>query len=79
MVDSHKNTKERVNAAMILQQHVTDIPIYIDRMDNKVSKAFGAYPERLYIIQNNIVQYQGKMGPMGYHLTEVKKWIEEYI
>ena len=89
-MEPHKNIDDRVDAAKVLKTYIdnnvknsigmsNNIPIYIDFMDNQVNKAFGAYPERLYIIQDNVVHYQGKMGPMGYHLREVEDWIKNYI
>ena len=70
--------EDRENAARHLQTYIGDVPLYVDNMDDKINKAFGALPERLYIIQDNIVLYQGQMGPMGYHLSEVEKWIENF-
>ena len=47
-------------------------------MDNAVNKAFGAMPERLFILMNNKIVYQGGMGPFFYNLEEVKMWLEDY-
>ena len=55
-----------------------DIPVYADLMDNHVNKAFGAMPERLYILLNNEVVYVGGPGPFFYNLDEVKTWLENF-
>ena len=41
-------------------------------MENSVSKAFGAFPERLFIIQDKKIAYEGGMGPFFYNLEEVR-------
>ena len=79
MLDSHKDFEDRENAARYLETYIDDIALYVDRMDDKVNQAFGALPERLYIIQDNVVLYQGGMGPMGYHLSEIENWIEQFM
>ena len=49
--------------------------MYIDGLNDSVNRAFGAYPERLYILKNSTVAYQGGMGPFGYCLDEVERWL----
>ena len=44
-------------------------------MDNKANKDYGGHPERLYIILDNIIQYQGGMGPFYYNLDEAEEWL----
>ena len=52
------------------------IPTYIDGLNDSVNRAFGAYPDRLYILLNDTVAYQGGPGPFGYSLDEVERWLE---
>ncbi len=51
---------------------------YIDKLDNKAAKAYGALPERLYVVLDGVVNFQGGMGPYGYHVHEVRNWLEEF-
>lgn len=44
-------------------------------MAGEVEARFGAWPERLYILQNGVVVYQGGLGPFDYKLSEVKEWL----
>eukprot|EP00795_Rhopilema_esculentum_P001465 gene1465-15895_t len=74
----HTSLSKRKEAARILAEKYPDIPVFVDLMDNAVSKAFGAMPERLFILMNNEVVYQGGMGPFFYNLEEVKMWLEDY-
>ena len=41
-------------------------PLLVDGIENATDFAFGAKPERLYILQNNKVVYRGGMGPFWY-------------
>ena len=40
--------------------------------------AYGASPERLYIIRDSTIVYQGGPGPMSYSTHEVRAWLENY-
>jgi len=40
--------------------------------------AYGASPERLYIIRDSTIVYQGGPGPMSYSTHEVRVWLENY-
>ena len=64
-----------MKVAKILAERYPQIPVYADNMDNEASKAFGAMPERLFILLNNEVVYAGGMGPFFYNLDEVKDWL----
>jgi len=53
------------------------LPVCVDRMDNAVSLAFGAIPERLAILKGGKLQWIGGAGPMNYSVpacvAELKK------
>ena len=67
-----------MEVAKILAERYPQIPVYADNMDNEVNKAFGAMPERLFILLNNEVVYVGGMGPFFYNLDEVKDWLVNF-
>jgi len=48
-------------------------------MKDEASNAYGAHPERLYIILDGKIVYQGGLGPMDYHPEEVDSWLEKYF
>lgn len=48
-------------------------------MWNAANAAYGATPERLYIIKDGIILYQGGMGPFGYDLAEVTCCLNKII
>ena len=49
--------------------------VYVDSMDNKLKKFFGVQYERLYVVQNNNIIYQGGQGPMHYSLSDVEEFL----
>ena len=48
-------------------------------MDNKCNELYAAWPERLYIIQNNVIVYKSGIGPEGYHPEIIEEWINIYF
>ena len=70
--------QDRLDAAQILADQCPSIPVYADLMDNHLNKAFGAMPERLFILLNNEVVYAGGMGPFFYDLEEVETWLKDF-
>ena len=73
----HKTLEERLTAATLLKESRASIPcpIVVDTMSNYASIAYGSFPERLYILKDNHVMFQGGSGPYGYHIHEVKEWL----
>jgi hypothetical protein len=52
------------------------LPLAIDRMDNRANELYAGWPERLYVVdENGIIVYKGKTGPFGYHPEEVAAWL----
>ena len=75
-INEHSSIEDRVAAAKNIRKVDESIPMYIDGLNDSVNRAFGAYPDRLYILLDNTVVYQGGMGPFGYSLDEVELWLE---
>ena len=47
-------------------------PMVVDDMDDTVGKLYGAWPERLYVIDaGGVVVYQGDYGPWGFKPDEM--------
>jgi hypothetical protein len=52
------------------------MPTLIDRADNQVNAAYGAWPDRLYVIgADGKIAYQGGPGPGGFRVNEVEDWL----
>ncbi len=63
--------REEVAHACSLDLHIS-IPVLIEEMDNAVDDAYGAAPERLYVIgADGQVTYHGGAGP---HLFDLDEW-----
>ncbi|CAM2116285.1 unnamed protein product [Caretta caretta] len=61
-----------------MQEGAPGCPLVVDTMDNASSAAYGAFFERLYIIQEEVVMYQGGRGPEGYKISELRSWLDQY-
>jgi hypothetical protein len=71
--------REVVANACSLDLHIP-IPILIEDMDNVIDEAYGAAPERLYLIgPDGRVTYQGGAGPHFFDLDEWEQAIEACV
>jgi hypothetical protein len=72
-----QSTEERISVAKtFVQQTGFCVPLYVDTIANEASLRYSAWPERLYIVQDGVVVFQGGPGPFEYRLTEVLAWLE---
>jgi len=57
-----------------------DMPIAIDAVDNEVARAYGGWPDRLYLVgADGRVSYQGGEGPFGFKPEELEVAIEREL
>ncbi len=48
----------------------------IDDMSNAANDAYAAWPERIYIVdENGRIAYRGGMGPFHYYPDEAREWL----
>ena len=72
-VAQHKNEAERLEAAKLLVETVDlKSKVVIDILSNETAKLYGVIADRLYIIQNGKIFYQGGPGPRQYNVDELK-------
>jgi len=79
-IAQHKNFEERVEASKILLDRKSaedNYKLVVDLMDNKASTAYAAMPERLYVILDGKIVYEGLQGPFDYRLNEVEEYLEK--
>ena len=74
-IRQHRTIDERFVAARILLDFDPHCPIVVDKMTGNANRQYGAFPERLFIIMNDIVMYESKIGPWGYKTEEVYEWL----
>ena len=53
-----------------------NMPMAIDRVDNAVASAYGAWPDRLYLVaRGGRIAFQGGDGPFGFKPEELERAI----
>ena len=56
------------------------MPVVIDELDDKIASAYGALPDRLYLIDvGGRVAYQGEPGPWGFDPSKLDAAIRELL
>ena len=69
--------REEVAQACSLDLHLP-LPVLIEEMDNAIDEAYGAAPERLYLIgADGRVAYQGGAGPHFFDLDELDEALQK--
>jgi len=63
--------RSQVGTICSLQLHIR-MPVLLDAVDDGVARAYGAWPDRLYLIgRNGRVAWQGGPGPFGFKPDEL--------
>ena len=75
----HQSLDEREEAAQSCTIGLDiSIPILVEEMDNAIDEAYGAAPERLYLIgKDGRVAYHGGAGPHFFDLDELDEAIQD--
>jgi hypothetical protein len=68
LLNQHTTLDERFAAARQgLERMRLTLPVLVDGMDDAVSEAFAAWPERIYVVDaEGAISYQGGPGPWGF-------------
>jgi len=78
-IQGHKTATERLEAAGNLSRlEELPGPLLVDNMADEASRWYGSFPDRLYIVLDKKIVYQGGPGPHGYRPVEVENWLEKY-
>ena len=57
-----------------------DMPVYVDKMDNKVDQTYVAWPTRIYFLdKEGRVKYDSGLGPYGFSPSELDQEIAAYL
>ena len=67
-----RSVEDRLAAARVLDG-LDDLPgpLLADSIDDSTSRSYGSFPDRLYILHEGKVAYQGGLGPHGYIVSIV--------
>ncbi len=73
------NNNERMEAAASCALRLKiRIPVVVDDIDDKIASAYGALPDRLYLIaKGGKVAYQGEPGPWGFVPDKLSEAIDK--
>lgn len=77
-IPTHQCLQDRLRAAQLMLRGVPGCRVVADTMSNASNAAYGAYFERLYVILDGKVVYQGGRGPEGYKIGELRSWLDRY-
>ena len=68
--------REEVAATCAIQLEIA-LPVVIDPIDNRVASAYGALPDRLYLVgKGGRVAFQGEPGPWGFRVEDLAAAID---
>jgi hypothetical protein len=81
LVATHKTMAEREAAAKKCAEEMgLKAPILMDDMDDKVSRAYGAWPDRLYVVDaGGRIAYSGAKGPAGFKPPEAQAALDRLL
>lgn len=48
-------------------------------MSNELNYGFGAFPERLFVLIDGVVVFEGGPTPILYSIGELEKWIKNWV
>jgi len=81
-ITEHKTYGQRCSTAqMLIDDKKLTIPTIIDGLDNAISEAYGAHPDRVYLVgKDGNLGVAGRRGPMGFApgLRTINGWLAEY-
>ncbi len=77
-IEDPMNDAERLHiAGTCVEDLDLPMPALVDRVDDKVSRAYGGWPDRLYLVgKDGKVAYAGARGPQGFDPDAWAKAIE---
>lgn len=78
LVNDPETTEDRVEVAETCALRLKiRMPVVVDDVDDRIASAYGALPDRLYLIdKGGRVAYQGERGPWGFKPEELAEAIE---
>lgn len=81
MVNDPTTNDERVEVAQACALSLKiRMPVVVDDVDDQIASAYGALPDRLYLIDNNgQVAFQGEPGPWGFDPGALDAAIEHLV
>ncbi len=81
LVNDPTSTEERVEVAAACAINLKiRMPVVVDEVDDEIARAYGALPDRLYLIaRDGSVAYQGEPGPWGFDPASLEAAIIDLV
>jgi type I thyroxine 5'-deiodinase len=81
LVKSTETAEQREQVAGVcLAKLGIELPALIDEPDNRVERAYTAWPDRLYVIdQSGRIAYKSGAGPFGFKPTDVASTLKRIV
>lgn len=81
MVNDPTTTEERVEVAQACAISLKiRMPVIVDEVDDQIASAYGALPDRLYLIDTQgKVAFQGEPGPWGFNPDSLDQAITQLL
>ena len=77
---AHKSFEDRIVAAEILLDEAgADWTLLIDDMDDRANIDYAAHPDRIYVIRNGKIAFEGKIGPFGFDPKVLEAHLEKML
>ena len=78
-INVHETMAERLDAAGQLQDFKPRCPVYVDTLKNEAAERYASWPDRLYIVLDSVVVYEGTFAAENYSLDEVYDWLNTHF
>lgn len=83
-IKNHQDVQDRIEATKIMIEmgkltKETHIDVYSDTMDDHTNHIFRGWPERLYVLHDEKVLYQGQNGPTGYSVPSLEYFLQKNV
>ena len=82
IVEEPRTDEERMKLAgkCMVAMSIKQIPAVVDRVDDKVNRAYNAWPDRLFLVdEKGEIAYRGGPGPFGFKPGELEAAILELL
>lgn len=81
-INDHENIEDRCSTAKrLMDEKALTIPCLVDGMENKVNRAYSAWPDRAFLIRTDgRLGVAGAQGPRGYKpaIEAIEKWLKAF-
>ncbi len=77
-IKQHTCLEDRILSARVLLEDDENYPgtLYIDKMENAALTEYGAWPDRLYVVLDGVVVFEGLIGAAN--PDPVRRWLKRF-